>query len=126
MRFFVKGREMPWYAAHAVFLVRYDDGVQSNYPVHECVYLVEADDSDDARVKGTAAAELPEGSNAMTCDDRPAHLTFEGIRKLVSVDAEGGGLPNGIEVSYSFLEVESEDDLKRFVNGDEVWVLYAE
>lgn len=117
---------MPWYAAHAIFLVKFDDGVQDNFPIQECVYLVRGDSPEAANAQAIEIAELPGDGSEMTCNERAAHLTFVGIRKLIEVDIDGRGLQEGVEATYSFLEVDSEEDLQRLVNGDEVRVLYVE
>jgi hypothetical protein len=53
-----------------------------------------------------------------------------GIRKLISVAADDGvadgGLPSGVEVTYSVVAVDTLDQVQRLPRGDAIEVLYQE
>lgn len=119
---------MTWYAAHTIIYTKFKDGNQDRYPVYENIILIEAKTVEEAFEKAAKEGKDQEGDSqgSLTWDDRPATHVFAGIRKLIScVDKENR--PNdGTEVTYSQLEVESEEALSKLVNGDPVTVLYEE
>lgn len=55
---------------------------------------------------------------------------FAGIRKLISVAADDGvadgGLPSGVEVTYSVMAVDTLDHVQRLARGYAIDVLYQE
>jgi hypothetical protein len=54
----------------------------------------------------------------------PATWVFAGLRKLVSCVNPEERPEHGTEVTYSQMEVTSEADFKKLVNGEPVMVLY--
>jgi hypothetical protein len=118
---------MKRFAAHAIIYVKYDDGNQNNYPVWEHVYLVNAVDFDTAEVE---AKTIVEGHlkviAELTCEGRPAHLTFVGIRKVIEINPPDNKLDHGIEITYSQFEVENDEQLHMLACGESVPVIYED
>lgn len=113
-----------WYAAHVVMCFRFLESEQDVFPIYEDVLMILAESDEEARKQ---AAELGIQSEDATSkhDGRKAKLTFVGIRKVISCEFKK--LPrNGSEATYSQFTVRTEDDLKRFANGDSVTVDYTE
>jgi len=130
---------MAWYAAHIVSYVKFKDGIQDKYPLWENVVLIEAESGNIAHEEAVRIGmsdyddtDDPE-QESMTWDGRPAYWVFAGIRKLMEVTetartidrAEAGNRPiHGTEITYSEMQVDSEEDLLKFVEGNPVTVLY--
>ncbi len=111
-----------WYSAHAIFY--FQTSSQSQYLVHENVYLIEADDADSAMKQALSLAQSREDTSldgSLCLGDQPAEYKFAGIRKLVEVEQnpnpEGPGLWNGVEVSYSEIELGTLDEVKQLAQG---------
>lgn len=120
---------MAWFAANAVMYFKLKSGMQDSYTIWENVYLIEADDVDDAWDKAEARARQEEGDDEGTLlvDERPATLVFAGIRLLSEVshlEAEGV-LGSGDELTYSEFQVSDETSIRRLVEGEEVSVKYG-
>ena len=116
---------MPWYCAHAVMLVEYDDHFQDNFPIWENVYLIEAGSREEVTALAEECARSVHGQ-AMTCDGRPAKLRLLGIRRVVDCFESGTTVQSGTEITHISMEVQASDDLKRFMDGEEVTVLLSD
>jgi len=134
---------MTWYAAHIIQCAKFLDGVQDKYPCYENIVLVEAESPDRAREEaikiGRTDYDTYQGSSdekqRSWWEGRPVEWVFAGIRKLIACTNMSGELsgldpefrPNhGTEITYSQLEVDSEDALNKLISGDGVVVLYEE
>lgn len=119
-----------WYCAHAIFY--YESRGQESFLVHENVYLISADNDENALENAEALASGYEDLTGRLVgeDGRPSLYRFAGIRKLISVatdqDPAEGRLHSGVEVSYSVMAVDTLDQVKRLARGDAVAVLYQE
>ena len=122
-----------WYCAHAIFYfkLKYKEE-QDSYFIHENVYLVQANDADEAMEKSLEYAREEEDS---TKDDslvlngkEPVCFIFAGIRKLSDEDAaliSDEDTPiSGCELTYSELEVDTLEEVEKLANGEFVDVLY--
>jgi hypothetical protein len=117
---------MPWYVAHAIMWVRFNDGHQDKYPVWENLLLFEAPSDNVAHQKAQQRAREDEGDSKGTLrwEGRPATWCYAGIRKLVRCQDD---IPqSGTELTYSRYEVATEEALARLANGRPVAVLYEE
>ena len=120
-----------WYSAHAIFY--YSCEGQSSVLVHENVYLIEANDEDDAmsRAKEIASEheDLSEDGH-LEINGEKAQYRFAGIRKLIEVENDPvtvqGRLHSGLEVTYSVVEVDNLADVQRLAAGEMTNVLYRE
>lgn len=111
---------MNWFMVHVIVTIRFDDGIQNSFPGWENVYLIQTTDSETAARKAEQIArQEPE---RITCNDRPARLHVEGVRKIM--DVLPPGLVDGNELTSNEIEVSSEADLVALVNGDAVRVKY--
>ena len=101
---------------------------QDSFTVWENVFLVEAPSTDEAFEKAARLGRADEGnSGGLTVDDRPATLTYAGIRKLVRVGYGADDKPeDGQEVTYSVFTVRDAKASARLVKGDSVAVRYEE
>lgn len=117
---------MPWYGVHVVVRVKFKDGNQSPIPAWENVYLIEAENPDEAEMKGAALGRLHNGDSDGTFhwDDRPASLAYAGVRKVIEVSemqrdrSEHPG--DGTEVTYQTFEFDSDEQLNLFLNDETV------
>ncbi len=118
---------MNWYAAHVIMYVKFKDGVQDKYPFWENVILIEAGDSDEAFAKAEERAKENEGDygGSFTWEGRPAIWCFAGIRKLLTCQNYDERPSNGTEVTYSEMEVSSQEDFSKLLNGESVPVVYT-
>ena len=119
-----------WYCAHAIFY--YESEGQESFLVHENVYLISADSDEQALADATAlAAGYEDLSGRLMGDDgEPSFYRFAGIRRLIPVAADDdvaeGGLPSGVEVTYSVMAVDTLDHVQHLASGDAIEVLYQE
>ena len=114
---------MTWYAVHAVLLMRRID-LCGPISVYENIYLVQAANGSLARAEGENLIK-PE----IDADDKPAIdgiraiREFVGIRKVVNVsnpeplDIDKDRPISGTEITYSEFEVDSENDVQKFMEG---------
>ncbi len=113
---------MAWYGVHVVMAVRFKDGIQDAYPAWENVYLIRADDSDEATQKAEAIGKQNEGDSSGTFhwNDRPAEWVFRGVRKVIEV-ANSRSTTNtaddGAEVTYQTIEFDNEKTLTNYIDG---------
>jgi hypothetical protein len=105
-------------------------GVQDRFTIWENVYLVEAENSDQAWEQAKACAKQEEGDSdgSLLVDEQPATLVFAGIRKMITVShwEEEGQLKHGDEITYSEFQVSDEKSIRGLVEGEEVSVEYIE
>lgn len=117
---------MSWYAAHAIMYVKFKDRQQDKYPMWENILLIEAQSDQDAMTKAIARAKEDEGDSegTFTWEGRPATWCLGGIRKLVTCEFHATEPADGTEVTYLELEVSSQQDFVRFLNGETVMIKY--
>jgi hypothetical protein len=123
---------MTWFAAHALVAMRRIDSVGPIH-VYENVYLVEAEDSERAKVLAMemARAEV-EVDDGLTIDGVSVTRSLAGVRKVISVsnpdplDLDADRPVSGTEITYSEFEVDSEDALRRLAVGASVAVRYVD
>ena len=120
-----------WYCAHAIFYfkLKYKEE-QDSYFIHENVYLVQANDADEAMEKSLEYARDYEDSNEddnLKLNNEPTCCIFAGIRKLITVSIpsrDKDTLLCGYELTYSELEVDTLEEVEKLANGEFVDVLY--
>ncbi len=121
---------MAWFAAHAIMYFKLKSGVQDRFTIWENVYLIEAENSDEAWEKAEAWAKQEEGDSdgSLLVDEQPATQVFAGIRKMITVShwEEEGQLKHGDEITYSEFQVSDEKSIRALVDGEEVSVEYIE
>lgn len=124
---------MPWYTASIIISCRLKKGAQDIYPVYENFTLFEATSRKEALEKATQyAEEYSEIDDQLQLNGKPAYWKFEGIRKLIEIrdhlsdELDVDRPKDGVEVSYSYMEVDSEKKLKELSEGRAVKVRYVD
>lgn len=119
---------MPWYAASVVMYTKFKDGVQDKYPIWENVLLIEAASPDEALERAAKRGKQDEGDSSGTYfyENRPATWVLAGIRKVIECADADERPGNGTEITYSQMEVDTEEALSKLANGEPVTVRYEE
>lgn len=122
-----------WYCAHAIFYFEFKYEEQDSYLVHENVYLIQAVDESSAMGKAIEIAKENEDlseDNHLELNEKPVRYLFSGIRKLITVsnyDKENEDIiESGVEATYSELEVDNLNQVRKLSEGSFVEVLYRE
>jgi len=124
---------MTWYTASIVQAIKLKEGKQEIYPVYENYVLIEADTVENAFNKADIIGkQVSEIDDQLTLNNKPATMVYMGVRKLIEVrnplseELDVDKLHSGTEVSYSYMEVDSEKKLKRLAEGKAVVVNYID
>ena len=97
--------------------------------------MIEADNSQQAFEKAERhAKEVCSIDDQLQLNGKPAYMDFEGIRKLIEVteplctddDLEVRKLRTGVELSYSYMEVDSKEALTKLAKGKQVQISYID
>ena len=117
-----------WYAAHLILYVKLKDHAQRNYPIWENIVLIKARSEEEAFAKAEARGKEEEGDDGGTFRwaGKPARWVFAGVRKLTLCEDAEKRPDDGTEVSYTELEVDSEQAVRKLVRGQSVAVTYKE
>lgn len=129
---------MAWYAAHLLFLTRYRDGEQDDYPMQEDIVLIQASSREAAHGLATYLGyESAVDDPTETRGERPVGRTFEGVRRLVACipspwllssnpgAADSLELPTGSQVSASLVVAADREDYEAFLSGDrDAWLTF--
>jgi len=123
---------MTWYVASVIISIRLKSEKQERIPVYENFYLVDGISSNEALQKAIAiGGELEKSNNDMTLGDEPAHMVFEGIRKLVNIsnpyplDLDKNAPVNGTELTYSEYMLDNNEQINRLVKGEDLIIKYV-
>lgn len=124
---------MSWYTASIIVSCRLKAGKQDVYPVYENFTLFEADNREEALGKAADyAKEYVAVDDQLQLNGEPAYWKFEGIRKLIQIrdhlsdELDADKPVSGVEVSYSYMEVNKKSQLKELVDGKAVIVRYID
>ncbi|WWW35366.1 hypothetical protein V8017_21730 [Stenotrophomonas rhizophila] len=106
---------------------------QESFLLHENVYLIEAEDDEqallDAKKLAMESEDLSEDGH-LEVDGNKASYRFAGIRKLIEVqldsDKTNRKLDSGVELTYSVLVVDSLAEVEQLARGEMTHVLYQE
>ena len=125
--------KMTWYTASIIISCRLKSGKQDVFPVYENFTLFEAATREEAIKKANKYAnEYVEIDDQLQLNGKPAFWKFEGIRKLIELrdylsdELDVEQPVNGVEVSYSYMEVNNEKKLQDLANGKAVDVHYVD
>ena len=110
-----------WYAAHAVMLIRIKDGEQTEFPIWENIFLIEAATPEEAQQKAEVRAleDESEADNTDTWDGRPSRFEFLGLRKLMQCFSDEEQPGDGTEVSHNKITFADREQLDKFVAGEQ-------
>lgn len=119
---------MIWYAAHLIMYVKLKDQSQSRFSVWENVVLVKAGSEEEAFEKARQRGLEDEGDDGGTFrwDDQPAAWVFAGVRKLTECQNSDQRPKDGTEITYTELQVDSEQAVQKLAGGQPVAVRYRE
>ncbi|MDM8530750.1 DUF4288 domain-containing protein [Anaerolineales bacterium HSG25] len=115
-----------WYVAHAMMVMKFQDGNQDLYRVMENVILVSAESDKEAAEKAVQRAKEDEVDidDDYTYDSRPITWEFVGLRKLITCVFPEERPTNGTELTYSEFEISDKEEFEKYINGDTVTVVY--
>ncbi len=117
-----------WYAAHLILCVKVKDGPQKKFPVWENIVLIKANSEDEAFEKAEQRGREEEGDDDGTFrwGGKRASRQFAGVRKLTLCQDSDQRPADGTEVTYSEMEVESEQAVRKLAEGKQVAVKFAD
>jgi hypothetical protein len=119
-----------WFAIHAILSVRIKNDQTGPIHAYENIFLIEAQDAEDAEQKGLLVGKEQEGDagGSFEWEGMPARLEFEGVRKVIEVRsmASGNAPISGAEVTYNLLEFQSLQTMKAFAAGEVQSAIHCE
>jgi hypothetical protein len=117
-----------WYTAHLILYVKRKDRPQRRYPIWENIVLIKARTEEEAFAKAEQRGKEDEGDDdgSFRWGGEPARWVFAGVRKLTLCEDPEKRPGDGTEVSYTELEVDSEQAVWKLVRGQAVAVKYRE
>jgi hypothetical protein len=119
---------MNWYAAHLILYVQFKNRAQRKFPVWENIILIKARTEEEAFAKAEQRGKEEEGDDGGTFkwEGKPARWVFAGVRKLTLCEDPERRPDDGTEVSYTEMEVDSEQAVAKLVGGQSVAVTYTD
>jgi hypothetical protein len=100
------------------------------YPFYENVVFIEAESSQEAWQKAEQFGKENEFDDpSFTRDDRPAHMVFAVVRKIIApagLEEPEASPTHGTELTYSFMVIDKEEDFLSLVNNELATVHYEE
>lgn len=116
---------MAWYTASLIQVIRLKEGRQEIFPVFENYKLIEASSVKEAFEKADKIGVLEESmDDTLRFCGKPAYYAYMGVRKMIEIWDDI--LTSGVEVSHSYMEVETEEQLKKLSEGKAVMVNYID
>ena len=116
---------MTWFGVSIVSVIEFREGVQSEFPVFEDIYLFEAKSDEELQDKVKSQMQIIDAAGECSYCDRPAVLRCVGVRKIRSVYREASPDQEGppgdrSEISHSFFISSSKEDVDLFTAGKAV------
>jgi Domain of unknown function (DUF4288) len=117
-----------WFAASVIMYVQFKDGAQNKYPIWENIILIEATSDKEALEKAEKRGREDEGDSegSFHWEERPARWVFGGIRKLLKCKDADNRPTDGTEITYSQMQVATEEAFNKLINGEAVTITYEE
>jgi hypothetical protein len=117
-----------WYASHLILYVQLKDRTQRKFPIWENIILIKAKTEEEAFAKAERRGKDEEGDDngSFRWEGKPARWVFAGIRKLTLCEDPERRPDDGTEVSYTEMEVDSEQAVAKLVGGQSVSVTFAD
>ncbi len=119
-----------WYVASIIVSYRLKKGKQSIFPVYENFTLFHSKNREEAWDKaknyGKWYASI---DDKLEINGKPAYTKFEGIRKIVEIIDDEFDLKvllDGLEISYSYMELTNEKDIEDLAAGHRVKLVYVD
>src|SRR5439155_4209693 len=115
-----------WYAAHLVMYVQVKNGALPKIPVWENIILIKAGSEEEAFAKAEQRGKEDEGDDdgSFRWGGKPAQWVFAGIRKLTLCEDPQKRPSDGTEVSYTEMEVASEQAVWKLLEDEPVAVTF--
>jgi hypothetical protein len=119
---------MNWFAAHLVMYVKLKDQPQDRFPLWENIVLVKAVSEDEAFAKAEQRGREEEGDDdgSFRWAGNPARWVFAGVRKLTTCQDADKRPTDGTEVSFTEMEIHSEEAIRKLLEGEPVSVKFTE
>jgi hypothetical protein len=118
---------MSWFAAHLVLYVKWKEPSQKRFPVWENIVLIKADSEEEALEKAERRGREEEGDDGtFRWGGQPAAWVFAGVRKLTACQDPQKRPGDGTEISYTEMEVRSQEAVEHLVQGQPVAVRFKE
>src|ERR1022692_3107657 len=108
-----------WYAAHLLMYVKRKTNAPGKIPVWENIVLIKAESEDAAFAKAQERGKQDEGDDDGTFvwAGQPAKWVFAGVRKLTLCEDPEKRPTDGCEISFTEMEVASEQALRALGEG---------
>jgi hypothetical protein len=124
-----------WYAVSIAMVVRQkrlEGRRQRVFPVYENVFLLRASSFNDARRQAERIGRGDEEREGVTWNGVPAEVAYGGVRKITMCapnprlrgPSEVVRMHSGVEAVYSLFVVKSEANLRKFIRGAKVPIVY--
>jgi len=121
---------MRWYVASIIISYRLKDIEQKVFPIYENFTLFYANSRKEAWEKAKLyGEEYSTIDDKLEINGKDAYTKYEGIRKLVEIIDNEFSLKkpiDGLEISYSYMEVYNKEDIKKLADGKAVKVNYID
>ena len=120
---------MAWYAAHIVTYFRRKRSPQPRrFVVWENVVLIRAasDEEAFARAEERGRRDAGDPDESLRINGRPAEMVFAGVRKVVLCQDEDRRPGDGTEVTYTEMQLGSEEMIRKLVAGEPVSATIAD
>ena len=117
-----------WYAAHILMYVKRKNKLRGKIPVWENIVLIKAESEASAYDKAQLRGKQDEGDDDGTFrwQGEPATWVFAGVRKLTLCEDPERRPGDGSEISYTEMEVNSEQALWSLLEGKPIAVKLAD
>ncbi len=119
-----------WYIASILVSYRVKNGKQEIYPVYENFTLFYAKNRKKAWKKAIKYGKWYANiDDKLKIDGNPAYTKYEGIRKVIEIIDDEFDLKiplDGLEISYSYMELSSEEAIQNLAKGRRVTVEYID
>jgi hypothetical protein len=121
---------MRWYVVSILISYRVKEGRQNTIPVYENFILFYADNEKEVLQKAVKYGEWCASIDDKTeLDGKPAYSKYEGIRKITEIFDDNFDLKitmDAVELSYSYMELDSEKDVIDLAMGRRVKLAYVD
>ena len=119
-----------WYVASIIVSYRLKKGKQNIFPVYENFTLFHSKNREEAWGKAKNYGKWYAGiDDKLEINGKPAYTKFEGIRKVVEIIDDEFDLKillDGLEISYSYMELTNENDIEDLAKGRRVILDYID
>jgi len=121
---------MKWFVVSIIISYRLKEGKQEVFPIHENFTLFHAKNRKEVWEKAIKyGKEYAMIDDELEINGKPAYTKYEGIRKVIEIIDNDFSLKkpiDGLEISYSYMEVNSEEDIQKLAKGKAVVVNYID